>query len=148
MGLLPALLTVVHLVGLALAMGSATVKLTLLLRCGADGDLVAVFIKIARPVTRLIILGMVLLTLSGVGWLLVAYDFTWLLGVKLALFGAVWVLGPVIDNVAEPKFRKLAPAAGTPASPEFMRARQYYLALEIAATFLFYAIVVLWVMAS
>jgi len=148
MRLLPALLTVVHLVGLALAAGSATVKLTLLLGCGADGDRLAIFFKVARPVTRLIILGMVLLTLSGVGWLLVAYDFTWLLGVKLALFGAVWVLGPVIDNVAEPKFRRLAPAAGEPASPEFIRARQQYVALEVTATLFFYAIIVLWVMAS
>lgn len=141
-------MTIVHLVGLALALGAATVKLVLLLQCRADGELVQVFLKVARPITRLIVAGMILLALSGVGWLLVAYDLTPLLIVKLVLFGSVFVLGPIIDNIAEPKFRKLAPAAGKPASPEFIRARQQYVALEVAATLFFYAIVVLWVMAS
>jgi uncharacterized membrane protein len=88
---------------------------------------------------------MILLALSGIGWLLVAYDLTPLLIVKLVLFGMVFVLGPVIDNVAEPKVRKLAPSAGEPASAEFLRARSFYVTLEFAATGLFYAIVVLWV---
>jgi hypothetical protein len=145
---LPAILTIAHLVGLALALGAATVKLVLLLRCRADGELVQAFLKVARPITRLIVAGMILLALSGIGWLLVAYDLTPLLIVKLALFGSVFVLGPIIDNIAEPKFRTLAPAAGEPPSPEFLRARQQYVALEVAATLLFYVIVVLWVMAS
>jgi hypothetical protein len=142
------LLTLTHLVGLSLAVGAATVKLALLLRCRADGDLVHAFLNVARPITRLIVAGMILLAVSGIGWLLVAYDLTPLLIVKLTLFGAVFVLGPIIDNVAEPRFRKLAPPAGEPASPEFLRARRQYLALEVAATLLFYVIVGLWVMAS
>ena len=145
---LPAILTIVHLVGLSLALGAATVKLVLLLWCRADGELVQAFLKVGRPITRLIVAGMILLALSGSGWLLVAYDLTLLLIVKLALFGAVFVLGPIIDNVAEPRFRKLAPPADGPGSPEFLRARRQYLALEVAATLLFYVIVVLWVMAS
>jgi hypothetical protein len=108
-------LTIVHLVGLAFALGAATVKLVLLLQCRDDGELVQAFLKVARPITRLIVAGMILLALSGVGWLLVAHDLTPLLIVKLALFGSVFVLGPIIDNIAEPKFRKLAPAAGKPA---------------------------------
>jgi len=143
---LPSLLTLAHLIGLALAVGAATVKLVLLVKCRADPALVPAYVAVARPITRLIILGLVLLTLSGVGWLLIGYQLTPLLVVKLILVGAIWVLGPVIDNVAEPRFNKLAPSAGESASPAFVRVQQQYLLLEMVATGLFYVIVVMWVL--
>lgn len=142
---LSALLSLAHLIGLGLAVGAATVKLSLLLRCRANHAFVATYLAIARPVTRLIITGLALLTLSGIGWLLAGYSITPRLVVKLALVAAVWVLGPVIDNVAEPKFRTLAPKPGDRPSAEFLSAQGRYLALELAATGLFYVIVVMWV---
>lgn len=146
MAMLPPLLTLLHLAGLSLAVGAATVKLTLLLRSGTDDRLLPAYFAVARPITKLIITGMILLAVSGVGWLVVAHDLTPLLTAKLALFGCVVVLGPIIDNLVEPRFRRLAPPAGESASAEFVRARTQYVALEIAATGLFYAIVVLWVL--
>jgi hypothetical protein len=144
---LPSFLTLAHLIGLALGVGAATVKVTLLLQTRADPGLVPVYIKVARPITRLIVIGLILLTLSGIGWLLVGYQLTTTLWVKLALVAAIWVLGPIIDNVAEPRFRKLAPATGVTPSPEFLRTRRRYLTLELTATGLFYAITVFWVLA-
>jgi hypothetical protein len=142
----PSLLALAHLVGLALAVGSATAKLALLLRCRTEPGLVPAFLAVVRPVTRLIILGLALLTLSGAGWLLVGYPFTPRLAVKLVLVAAIWALGPVIDHVAEPAFRRLAPGPGEPPSPGFLRASARYLRLEALATGLFYVIVVLWVL--
>ena len=66
----PSLLTLTHLVGLVLAVGAATVKLVLLLKCCADSALVPTYVKVTKPITRQIVLGMILLTLSGIGWLL------------------------------------------------------------------------------
>lgn len=142
---LPLFLSIAHLIGLALGLGCATAKLSLLLKCRADQTFAPAYIKAAKPITRLIILGLGLLTLSGVGWLLIGYSLTPMLIAKLVLVGAIWVLGPVIDNVAEPKFRKLAPAPGESASPDFLRSQQHYLILEIIATALFYVITVMWV---
>lgn len=142
---LPSVLLTVHLVGLALAVGSATAKVVLLFKCRADDAFVPVYIRVARILTRQIITGIVLLALSGVGWLLLGYPFTPLLIVKIVLFAGVVAIGPVIDNVAEPKFRALAPAPGEPASAAFATIRTRYLALEIIATLLFYAIVIIWV---
>jgi len=139
-------LTLAHLIGLALAVGSATAKLVLLLRCRTDPGFVPTYLGIVRPVTRLIIVGLALLTLSGIGWLLAGYRLTPLLVAKLVMVGAVWVLGPIIDNVAEPAFRKLAPSPGVETSPAFLAAQRRYLALEVAATGLFYVIVVMWVL--
>ncbi len=73
---LPSLLSLAHLIGLALGVGAATAKLTLLLRCRSDPAFLPAFVAVARPVTRLIILGLALLTLSGVGWLLLGRPFT------------------------------------------------------------------------
>ena len=73
---LPSLLLFAHLIGLAWGLGAATVKLALLLRCNADYSFVSVYVKVAKPITRQIVLGMILLTLSGVGWLLLAYQIT------------------------------------------------------------------------
>lgn len=137
-------LSVAHLVGLALGVGAATVKLVLLLRCRTDAAFVTVYIQVARPITRHIILGMVLLTLSGIGWLLLGYPFTSLLIVKLVLVATIWALGPVIDNVVEPRFRKLAPQPGEAVSPAFTRIQRQYLALELFATLLFYVTIVIW----
>lgn len=143
---LPALLSLTHLLGLALGLGSATGKLTLLLKSRADHTFIPVFLKVARPITRLIVAGMILLTVSGVGWLLLGYEITTVLAVKLILVVALWVLGPFIDNVVEPKFRRLAPQAGESASPAFLRVLRQYLVVEMTATGLFYVIVVMWVL--
>jgi hypothetical protein len=87
----------------------------------------------------------VLLLLSGIGFMAIGYSFTPRLVAKLVLVAAIFVLGPVIDNVVEPRFRVLAPRPGTDASPEFVRVRTQYLAIELLATGLFYAVVIIWV---
>lgn len=143
---LPTLLSLVHLIGLVLGVGAATVKLTLLLKCKADHAFVPVYITVARYMTRQIITGLVILTLSGIGWLLLGYPLTRALVVKLILVGAIWALGPVIDKGVEPKFEELAPASGESVSPDFDRIAKQYLTLEIIATGLFYVVIVFWVL--
>ena len=143
---LPSLITFLHLVGLSLAVGAATVKLVLLIKCRSNSELVQVFIKVVKPITKLIITGLILLTLSGVGWLLMGYSFTTLLIIKLIFVASIWILGPVIDKVIEPKFLKLAPVSGQQASAEFAAALNKYLGLEIIATGFFYVIIIIWVL--
>ncbi len=140
-----ALLTVVHLIGLALAMGAATAKLVLVFKCQTDHTLVNVHIRIAKLITRQIMLGMALLILSGVVWLVLGYPFTLLLAVKLLLVTLVIASGAFIDKV-EQRVEALAPRPGVPSSPEFVTVLKRYLALEGTATLLFYAITVIWVL--
>ncbi len=140
------LLMLVHVAGLVLGVGAATVKAALLLGSRTDAALLAAYLRIVRPVTRFIIGGLVLMTLSGVGWLLTGYPFSPLLVVKIVLVVVVWALGPLIDNVAEPAFRKAAPAPGEAPSEAFLAARGRYVALELAATSIFWIVVVLWVL--
>jgi len=143
---LQSLLTLAHLVGLALGIGCATAKLTLISRCKTDPAFLPAFVAATRPITRLIILGLILLTLSGVGWLLLGYPLSPLLVVKLALVAVIWVLGPVIDKVVEPDFLKQLPGPGELASPSFIRIQDRYLLLEVIATGLFYVILVMWIL--
>jgi hypothetical protein len=140
------LLSVVHLIGLALGVGGATTKLLLLIKARVDPPFVPLYIAVARPITRVIQVGIVLLTLSGITWLFLGYPLTPRLVTKLVLVAAIWVLGPIIDNVIEPRFRVLALAPGAATVPAFTRVRRQYLTLEIAATLLFYAVVVYWVL--
>jgi hypothetical protein len=143
---LQSFLSVVHLIGLALGLGCATAKLSLLLRSRTDQEFGPTFIKASKPITRLIIVGLSLLTLSGIGWLLLGYSFTPILIAKLALVAVIWILGPIIDNVVEPKFKQLAPGPGGSASPDFLRIQRRYLVMEITATALFYVITAMWVL--
>lgn len=138
------LLFVAHLVGLSLAVGAATVKLSLLWRCRHDPANFAAYRSVVRPITRLIIAGMVLLTLSGAGMLWLGSPLTARLAIKLALFASIWLIGPLIDNVVEPRFVALLPGAGEAPTPGFRRARAQYLALEMLATGLFYIVIVFW----
>jgi len=147
MNSLPRLLLLTHLIGLALALGGATAKVVLLLRWSADPALWPVYRTASKPMTRQIVLGMVLLTVSGVGWLLLGYHFTPLLVLKVILVGAIWMLGPYIDRVVEPRVETLAPAPGEAPSPESVRNQRHYLTVEIIATGLLYAIVAMWVLA-
>lgn len=137
------LLSLAHQLGLVLGLGSATVKVVLLWRCRASSAFAPVYLQVVRPITRLLILGLALLTLSGIGWLLLGYPFTPLLVTKLVLVAALWVLGPVIDNVAEPRFAKLVPAAGEPVGDEFVRSRARYVGLELLGWLLFFAAMVI-----
>lgn len=138
------LLTVGHLVGLALGVGAATVKLILLLKCRADAAFLKVYVQVVRTITGQIIAGMILLTLSGIGFLIAGFPFTSRLVVKVVGVAALWALGPFIDNVLEPRFRTLAPEAGAQPSPEFVRVQRQYVAIEALATSLFYLIIVVW----
>jgi hypothetical protein len=143
---LHSLLLFTHLIGLSLAVGAATVKLMLLIRCRADLTLTPFYLKVVRLISKQIILGTILLTLSGIGWFFIGYHLTVVLMVKLVLVAAIWVLGPVIDNVVEPRFRKLVPVAGENTSSDFISIQKQYLLLETSATSLFYIIIVMWVL--
>ena len=140
---LSSLLGFLHLLGLAFGVGAATVKLRLLLKCNSSIDFVPVFISVVKPVTMIIIMGQVLLTLTGIGWMFVGYDFTPVIIIKMVLLGLLWVLGPLIDNVFQPKFEKSAPSSGESASPAFVKSQRQLLAAEIAATGLFYVLMIL-----
>ena len=146
MSLFSLLLPVIHLIGLALAVGAATVKLLLLLKCSKNYEFATAYIKVSKPITGLIILGLILLTLSGIGWLLLGFPITTRLIVKLVLVAAVWIIGPVIDHAIEPKFQKLVSSPGEPASLELVKSHKKLLAFEIVATGLFYVIILMWLL--
>lgn len=139
-----ALLSTAHLLGIALALGAATTKTVLLLRCGADPGFIAAYLALRKLVTRIIIAGLILLVLSGTGFLLVGAPLTGRLVAKLVLVGAIVVLGPVIDNVAEPRYARSAPGPGASVTAEFLGARRLYVGLELTATLLFYVVVAFW----
>ncbi len=143
---LSSVLLLAHVVGLALGVGAATVKLVLLLACMRDDGLVPSYLRVASPITRLIVVGLALLSLSGAAWLVAGHPFTPLLAGKLALVIGVWVLGPIIDKVAEPRFRVLAQARGERPSAEYKAVRTRYVALEALATGLFYGATVVGVL--
>ena len=126
-----------HIIGLAVGVGAATVKLLLLLRSISNHENFQVYFKIVKPITRLIVTGTILLTLSGIGWLLIGYSFSLLLIVKIVIVALIWMLGPVIDKILEPKAERLAMEGM--ASPGFVQITRQYVTLEILASSLMYA---------
>lgn len=140
------LLIFAHILGLVLGVGSATVKLLLLFKSKSDYSFIPVFLKVVKPITQLIVLGLLILTLSGIGLLIIGYSFTPLLIVKVIIVGVVWVLGPVIDNVVEPKFVKLASLPEEYGSQQFVRIHKQYFVLELTATLLFYVCIIMGVL--
>ncbi len=143
---LSTLLYIIHFIGLGLGVGAATAKLVLVLKCRSDKTFIPAFFKVAPTLTRLIILGLFLLTASGIVWVIRGYELAPQLIAKLVLVGFIWVLGPIIDNAVEPRFRRLAPIDGGAGSAEFARAQRIFLALEIFATLLFYVVIVTWML--
>lgn len=140
------LLIFIHLLGLALGLGSSTVKLLLILRCHSNYDFFYIYLKVSKLITKLIVMGIILMTLSGIAFLIMGYPFKMLLIVKLILVGMIWVLGPIIDNVVEPKLEKLMPVQGQAFSPAFSKIHKQHLALEITTTLLMYLITIIGVL--
>ena len=134
-----------RLIGLALGVGGATTKLLLPLKTGVDRAFVSTYIQVAGPITRLIQLGIVLLTLSGIGWLVLGYPMTPRLVAKLVLVAAIWGRGPIIERGVEPRFRGLTAGPEAAPPPAFIQVRRRYLARDITATLLLYVIIVYWV---
>ncbi len=139
-------LLLAHLFGYGLALGGSTAKMILLIRARSDHRRYPVFFQVSKTLTVLIILGMLLATLSGVGWLLTKYPLREILITKIVLVVLIWILGPVIDNVAEPALRKNYPAEGQALFPAFLHARDRHFVLELVATLLMYAVSVMGVM--
>lgn len=142
---LSSLLRIVHLIGLALAVGAATVKVVLLFICKSNPAIITSYLKVVKPITKILILGIILLTISGIGWLITGYPFSTELIIKIILVAVIWVLGPIIDNVIEPKFIKFAPPNGQQISVEFGQIMKRYLMVELTATLIFYIIIIYWV---
>ena len=135
-----------HLLGLALGVGAATVKLRLLLKCSSNIEFVPVFLRVVKPITMIIITGQILLTITGIGWLLFGYTITPLIIIKIVLLGLLWVLGPVIDNVFQPRLEKSVSSPGGSPSISITRSLKQLLVAEIAATGLFYVLMILGVL--
>jgi len=68
-------LLVFHLIGLALGVGSATAKVVLLVKCYRDITFVPFYLKVMVPLTRTLVLGLILMTVSGIIWLIRGYGF-------------------------------------------------------------------------
>jgi hypothetical protein len=85
----------------------------------------------------------VLLTVSGIGWLVRGYPLTPLLTVKLLLVGLIWALGISMDKVFEPRFIQRIPKPGSPQSLEFASAAKLHLVLDTCAALLMYIVMII-----
>lgn len=144
--LLSEILYVVHVIAVSLAAGAAFVKLLLVIKCKRDHTFYTVYFRIASLLSKLIITGMILLTLSGITWIITGYPLVFLLILKIIIVAGIWVLGPVIDNWAEPRLKILVPVPGEEPSPEFKHVQNQHLLLEIIATLLMYAALIIGVL--
>lgn len=136
-------LTLAHLLGLAFAVGASTVKLALVIRAKSDLQFLPAFLAVRKPITRLIVLGMILVTVSGIVWFLQGYPWSPPVIVKMVLVGLIWALGPIIDNAFEPKLERLAPGPGEAPTQAFRSAQRAHLVIETLATALMYGALVL-----
>ena len=140
------ILYIVHVIALSLAAGTAFVKLLLVVRCKKDYMFYTDYFKLAPLLSKLIITGMILLTLSGIAWIIIGYSLELLLVLKIIIVAGIWIIGPIIDSRAEPKVKRLYPSPGAEPSAEFTRSQQQHLLLEIIATAMMYAALIIGVL--
>ncbi len=74
-------LLLVHIIGLTLGAGCTTAKFALLFKSKADPAFLPPYFLVAKAITRLIVLGLVLRLLSGIGLLAMGHA----LGARLVL---------------------------------------------------------------
>ncbi|MFW9965391.1 MAG: hypothetical protein ACFFCX_17595 [Candidatus Sifarchaeia archaeon] len=134
------IITLVHIIGIALGVGGASIKLVLFMKSYYNKNFTPAYTVVAEPISQLIFLGMILLTVSGIGYALVGYPEGSSLLVKHVLVVLLWVVGPLISKVYGPRFITLAPKPSESPTSEFLQVRKQLLVLEVLGTVCFYAV--------
>lgn len=137
------ILNLVHIIGIAFGVGGASVKITLFMKSYRNNDFTPTYVIATRPIAPIIPIGMVLLTVSGIGFALLGYPETQSLLLKHVLVVVLWVVGILIDKVYEPKFITLSPKTNETPTSEFLQVQKQLLALEVIGTISFYAITII-----
>ena len=135
----------VHTVGLAFGLGGVTINVVLMIKARFDKELASTIIKVSKTIGPLIFLGLVLLTISGIGFMRLGYPLTRTLAVKHILVVALWIEGPLIFYLTS-KLAKLSPTPSEPPSLKFLSTRRMMQALAAAGLILWYTITVLGVL--
>ena len=133
------LFILVHTFGLAFGLGGVTINVALMIKARFDKELASVMSKVSKIIGPLIFLGLVLLTISGIGFMRLGYLLTRTLAVKHILIVALWIEGPLIFYFTS-KLEKLSPKLSEPPSPKFLSTRRKMQALAAVGLVLWYTI--------
>jgi len=127
----------IHVVGLAFGLGGVTANVVLMIKARFDKELASIMSKVSKTIGPLIFLGLVLLTLSGIGFVRLGYPLTRTLIVKLHLVAVLWVESLLISYLSS-KLGRLAPKLGKPPSLKFLSTRRKMQALVAVGVVLWY----------
>jgi hypothetical protein len=134
------------LIGLCWGVGGATLGLLLMVISERNPEMKPHVSKILPTNTRLIMLGIILLGISGVALQLVIsgnyYAEHWILGLKHVFAAILLILGIFMVAKISPKMQRLAPKGGPP-SEEFLKTKKLAMLVGITNTILWYVIVIL-----
>jgi hypothetical protein len=133
----------IHNLGLAFGVGGATANLALMMKSRSDKEFTPVFMKASEPIAKLTFLGLILLTLSGIGFFVLGYPEKQLLLLKHILVAVLWVSGLLMMFVYQPRLGRLAPKPGQPPTTEFFSVQKIVQALGMILLILWYAITIM-----
>jgi len=140
------MIRIFHLIGLCWGVGGATLGLLLMVISERNPEMKPHVAKILPTNTRLIMLGIILLGISGVALQLVIggnyYSAHWILGLKHVVAAVLLTIGILMAAKIGPKMQRLAPKGGPP-SGEFLKTKKLAMILGITNTILWYVIVIL-----
>ncbi|MHA2301641.1 MAG: hypothetical protein ACXACD_11870 [Candidatus Thorarchaeota archaeon] len=119
-----------------------TANFALMLKSRSDKEFGPIFMKASEPIAKIISLGLILVTLSGVGFYAIGYPETQLLLIKHVLVVALWINGFIMMFYLQPKLKGLAPRPDKPPTPEFFLVQKQMQTLGIIGIVLWYAITV------
>lgn len=132
-----------HLFGLAFGVGAVTVNLILMMKSRSNKEFAPVFMKASKSIATLVFLGLILLTLSGIGFAALGYPEKQLLLVKHVLIAVLWGNGLFVVFSLSPKLTKLAPKPGQPPTQEFLSIQRQVQVMGILGIILWYTITVM-----
>ena len=140
------MLRIIHLIGLSWGVGGATLGLLLMVISERNPEMKPHVSKILPTITRLIMVGIILLGISGVVLQLVIggnyYSEHWILGLKHVVAAVLLIIGILMAAKVGPKMQRLAPKGGPP-SKEFLKTKKLAMIGGITNTILWYVLVIL-----
>ena len=137
-----------HDIGTAWAVGSATITMILMFKADRDEGLAATMAKITPMLNKLVMIGMVILIASGVALIFLvdrSIDDTMLV-VKIVVVVALVLNGLNLNLRMQPQATKLAPKEGEKPSDAYTYAKKNVKLGILTSVVLLYAILILSVM--
>ena len=134
----------IHLISMAFGVGGSTLAMIISRKIDKNPEIAPIIMELIKPVSKLIRLGLILLILSGLGFMVLGskgYIYQPFFLAKMLTVSIISINAILMKFVLNPKLRKLIKKSGSKSSPELLKVKKYIKLSNIISLVAWYLVV-------